>query len=260
MANQSQKRGADGTQQSQDAFTQTVYKLSGLLDTHLHGKGPATKSHDKWQDCFCAILLALNPESKLTDMLEALPAQSKGMDQTSLLNAMVNMGHYARSVGTTARLFDQRLAPALFVPKRKDLPPYIIINADGQNVTIFDPAARRLRTLGFDHPRINRLGRAYFFQTFDRNRQSVSKFIRGGSKQSWFRALLGRFTTTLRQIFLIGLGLNIAALAPPIYMMAVYDRVVSPSDAFSLWALASGISIALLAEYAFRRTRSDALS
>lgn len=246
-------------------FAQTIARLAGMLDTHLWHRAegappPADAAAQAWKNCFCALVLTLNPDSRVTETLEALPPAPDQLDETTVLNAMANMGHYARAVGANAALLDGRLAPCLVIPKGDGALPYVMIAHHGAQVVIYDPLAQELRQLPEGDPRLYADAAVWLFQPFDRQRQKISRFMRAGTGQSWFRALLGRFTPTLRQIFLIGLALNIVALAPPLYMMAVYDRVISPADTGSLWPMAAGVAIALGAEYALRHIRSKALS
>ncbi|MET0360877.1 MAG: ATP-binding cassette domain-containing protein [Sphingobium sp.] len=78
--------------------------------------------------------------------------------------------------------------------------------------------------------------------------------------------LLGTFLAEKRRILqLLGgaILLNLCALAVPLYMRAIYDRVVPNLAIESLWALSVGMVIVLLFEFAFRHVRGgfvDAIS
>src|SRR5690606_31747846 len=78
--------------------------------------------------------------------------------------------------------------------------------------------------------------------------------------RSWFGAVVRRFNGTFAQILVTCLVLNIFALAPALFVMAVYDRVISPSDLSALPALMIGVSVALVAEYLLRGVRSEGLA
>lgn len=246
-------------------FAQTIARLSTLLDTHLwHQRADedtnASPVARAWKNCFCALALTLNTDNRVTDTLEALPPSAQTLDETAVLNAMANLGHSARALDMPVSDIDGRLAPCLVVPADPAMLPYTLIaHHDGQ-IAIYDPLTGNISEHARSDARFCLPARIWFFQPYDRQRQSLSRFIRQGTGQSWFRALLSRFSPTLRHIFLIGLVLNIVALAPPLYMMAIYDRVVSPAHLASLPALTLGAIIALVAEYALRDVRSRALS
>lgn len=245
-------------------FAQAVARLSTLLDTHLWGQNQRSANKvsaaQTWKNCFCALVLTLNADNRVTDTLEALPPDAGELDETAVLNAMANLGHFSRALDMPVRQCDGRLAPCLVIPAIASNPPYAVIARHGDTLTIYDPADGGIHQHSARDARFSQPARIWFFQPYDRQRQRLSRFIRQGTGQTWFRALLSRFSPTLRHILLIGLALNITALAPPLYMMAVYDRVVSPAYLASLPAITIGALIALCAEYGLRNVRARALS
>lgn len=71
--------------------------------------------------------------------------------------------------------------------------------------------------------------------------------------------LLGVFMSEKKRIgqLLIGaIFLNLCALAIPLYMRAIYDRVVPNLAIESLWALSAGMVIVLIFEFVFRGVRT----
>ena len=84
--------------------------------------------------------------------------------------------------------------------------------------------------------------------------------MRGGSGHSWFRALLTRFKGTFAQVMAAGFILNIIALATPLYIMIVYDRVIAAGSITILPMLALGAFIAIGFEWKLRAIRSTGLS
>ena len=61
----------------------------------------------------------------------------------------------------------------------------------------------------------------------------------------------------LTQLFLAAALLNICALALPLYMRAIYDRVVPNLAIESLWALSSGVALVLVFEFIFKHVRGS---
>jgi ATP-binding cassette subfamily C protein LapB len=60
----------------------------------------------------------------------------------------------------------------------------------------------------------------------------------------------------LAQLVVAAVLLNVCALAIPLYMRAIYDRVVPNLALESLWALSVGITIVLIFEFVFKTVRS----
>lgn len=61
----------------------------------------------------------------------------------------------------------------------------------------------------------------------------------------------------LVQLFLAAALLNICALALPLYMRAIYDRVVPNLAIESLWALSAGVALVLVFEFIFKHVRGS---
>ena len=72
---------------------------------------------------------------------------------------------------------------------------------------------------------------------------------------SWTSQLLSKFTPHIRQIFLISFIVNIFALAPPIFVMSVYDKAIATKSFDVLAGLAIGITIIVGADFILRQIR-----
>ncbi|HEX6017254.1 MAG TPA: type I secretion system permease/ATPase [Burkholderiaceae bacterium] len=70
----------------------------------------------------------------------------------------------------------------------------------------------------------------------------------------WSAVLAQRFV--YRDVMLAALLVNLFALALPLFSMNVYDRVVPNNAVETLWALAIGVTLVLLADFALRKLRS----
>lgn len=74
--------------------------------------------------------------------------------------------------------------------------------------------------------------------------------------KSWFWGTLARLWPSYLEVIVAAGAVNMLALASPLFVMNVYDRVL-PNQAFStLWVLASGMGIALLFDFLLRSLRS----
>ena len=74
--------------------------------------------------------------------------------------------------------------------------------------------------------------------------------------KAWFWGTIFKFWPIYKHVLLATLLVNILALASPLFIMNVYDRVV-PNSAFdTLWALAGGVLIAYIFDFLLRNLRS----
>ncbi|MBU6475405.1 MAG: hypothetical protein KGQ70_05520, partial [Alphaproteobacteria bacterium] len=231
--------------------------VGGLLET-LGRTVWQRRDFSPCEACYCALVILLNPLRRAYEIMEAVPAAAGEMDDCAVVNAAANLGYFARDVRTAPAEMDARLLPCLFVPDGGE--PLVIVRREGDAIDVYDGRTRRTRRLAPQDRDARAAGRAWIFSLFDRSRQDVSRFMRGGTGYTWFRALVGRFSGTFAQILLSGVMLNLVALAAPLYMMAVYELVISPADKRPLAGLAFGVTIAVVTEFALRRVRSNALA
>ena len=75
----------------------------------------------------------------------------------------------------------------------------------------------------------------------------------------WFAQALKRHAGLYRDVLLAAAMINLFALALPLFTMNVYDRVVPNGAVETLWTLASGVVIVLLADLMLRSMRSHFL-
>jgi ATP-binding cassette subfamily C protein LapB len=86
---------------------------------------------------------------------------------------------------------------------------------------------------------------------FDARAPRVGVNVRG----HWFWDAIRANTPIYRDVLLAALFINVFALAMPIFTMNVYDRVVPNSATETLWMLAAGVIIMMLADITLRTMR-----
>ena len=212
-----------------------------------------------WEGCLAAIVLAKEPGLKARRFMEALPAE-KNFDCICMLNTMAHLGYYSDSVEIAAQYVETRLLPCLFVPKGREGAPQVIMSRSENSVTVYDGESHTMTEKNHDDPSLQVPGSAYFFLPYDHHRQRTSRFMREGFGRSWFGAVVQRFSGTIGQILVTCCVLNIFALIPALFVMVVYDRVISPMDMSGLMPLTIGAGLALMVEYILRNVRSHGLS
>ncbi len=76
------------------------------------------------------------------------------------------------------------------------------------------------------------------------------------NKKHWFWGVLKHYSRLYGHVAIASFMINIFALAMPIFVMNVYDRII-PNSAFeSLWVLAFGVSIVLILDFILRTVRA----
>ncbi len=116
-------------------------------------------------------------------------------------------------------------------------------DADG-GVVLFDPAAKE--------PRIEEPQDVSGLCVFP---EAIEKQASAPSDAKWSRDALNAFKPVIRQIFLISFAVNLFALAPPLFVMAVYDKAIGAKSIDVLIGLAIGVMIVLCADFVLRIIR-----
>lgn len=243
----------------------------GELLAHLRKSNwlPRKGEGSEYGACLVALMVSLNTTMDPIAICESLPQKNKRMDLIDLLNSLSNLNHIGRPIKLTLADLDERLTPCLFIPEEsgnKSLAPIVVMSKltqdDGEKksdtFSIFYGADELSNTIHTEQARI--AGTAYIFTKEEDLEQDVSEESRSASGFSWFRALLERFKGLFWQVFTVSVILNIAALGAPLFIMLVYDKVVSSHSPETLTPLIIGAVLALACEAALRKLRLQSLA
>ncbi len=76
---------------------------------------------------------------------------------------------------------------------------------------------------------------------------------------AWLKPILKPLRPAFREVVLISLFINILALALPVFILQVYDRVVFYQGLNTLYALVIGVVIAIAFDFLLRQARARML-
>ncbi len=82
----------------------------------------------------------------------------------------------------------------------------------------------------------------------------------GEAKGAWVSELVSHARSRIKRIAAVSLFINLLALATPIFVMTVYDRVVGSTGSLTLVHLLPGVAIALIADLLLRMLRTELAS
>ncbi|NNG03155.1 MAG: ATP-binding cassette domain-containing protein [Inquilinus sp.] len=195
--------------------------------------------------CLMPLLEALEWRGGPRDVAEALPHFADTLDLIDLRNVLVTLGFESEAKPTTLRRLEQRLLPCLFVPENGGA--LVLRSIDERGFEGFDGDTRQDVRIDVD----GRRGTAYFFTLIDGPDAATAQ-----PNGSWFAGIIGRFRRTLYQLLGLTLVLNLVALAVPLFIMVVYDKVIGAHSIETLPSLAIGIVVALAADIVLRLIRA----
>ncbi|WP_198670803.1 peptidase domain-containing ABC transporter [Oceanicella sp. SM1341] len=209
---------------------------------------------------FCALVLRLDPLIDARRIAEALPASQGRFQFTDCVNALANLGYRYTRIAMAPDLLDRRLSPCLYLRgedavRAVPLDPCVLWagHGEGEALSEFSGAQECVR------PPEEGEGDAILFTRIEEDRLEASAARRRQSGHGWFRTILGRFAPRLRTVLLLGVLINLLALAGPLFILLIYDRVIGPKAPGPMPHLVAGIVIVLVSEFLLRRARSLSL-
>ncbi len=193
--------------------------------------------------CIAPLLDALDWRGSARELSEALSARWSAIDLVDLRNTMANLNY--RSWAQRGRLgdIDTRLLPCLFVSDR-GASRVLWRGEDGQ-IAQSDGREEEAPEIA---PRER--GNAYFFALEE---EASDRGTAAG--ESWLVTVARRFHGAFGHLLASTLILNLLALATPLFVMSVYDRVIGAGDRDALHLLAAGVGLALACDLVIRVLR-----
>jgi ATP-binding cassette subfamily C protein LapB len=172
-------------------------------------------------NCVLPLLEALNWRGDPRHVAEALPHFINNIDITSFRNIMATLHYESRPVRLRAGRVDPRLMPCLFLPDGGGA--MVMLSRTQDTIQVFDGELE---------------GTVYFFSAVE-----AEDLVSAQQKVGWFRAITERFRSLFYQTLGITLILNLLALATPLFVMAVYDKVVATGSLPTLAYFAVGVAL-----------------
>ena len=205
--------------------------------------GPYLKSRfsGRFVNILLDLLSQLQWKGDAKNLRDALPYEDKEIGFSDFLNIMTYLGHPPKIINASDQKLNSSLVPC-FVrtdsffakPKYKFFP---------------------------DVPEEKVTGTLYIFrekgnEAYSNDGQSLQR----PKVISWFRDIIYRFHKIFIQVFLAGFVINMLTLVTPLFMMAVYDKVIQGHSPNTLKYLLIGIILAVGIETALRFLRSKSIT
>ena len=200
-------------------------------------------------NCLMPLLDALIWRGDPRHVAEALPHFINDIDITSFRNILATLHFESRPIELRIKDLDPRLMPCLFLPEDGDA--ILLLGRQADTVRIFDGG----KDAHAEIPVSDSKGTAYIFQAVE-----TEDLVSAQQKVGWFRAVTERFRSLFYQTLGITLILNLLALATPLFVMAVYDKVVATGSIPTLAYFAVGVGIAIACDMILRSVRARILA
>jgi len=208
------------------------------------------KSRTDFAACVMPLLRGLAWRGDLRHVAESLPHFAETLDLSGFRNVMANLRYRSRPVRERMHRLDPRLLPCLFVPDMRSA--VVVLENKNGVLTIFNGATGNYEKVP---PGDAWRGVAFFFDKIDEEELRAKE-----KKAGWFRTISDRFRPLVYQILAVTMLLNILALATPLFIMAVYDKVVATGSLSTLTYFGMGVAIALFCDVALRGIRTKIMA
>jgi ATP-binding cassette, subfamily C, bacterial LapB len=199
-----------------------------------------------FQKCLVPLLDALNWNGSERDLLEAMPVETDVMGLDGFLATIASLNYECRTSRVSLQKLDLRLLPCLFIRKNGNVS--VIIRHLDNAYMVFDGATGRFDTISIRAE----VGTAVFFRPVVKSSGTLQQ-----PGKYWFWKTLSRFKNLLILGALLTLILTIFSFIAPLFIMAIYDQVLTSDTSTMLEYLGAGVLIFIVGELGFKLLRAD---
>ncbi|MEP3351155.1 MAG: type I secretion system permease/ATPase [Marinomonas sp.] len=230
-----------------------------------------TKAADQWDmqsasleypnpllDCLVLLSKYFHNPYTADSIAAGLPITDNAMTPELFQRAAKRIGISTRFVKRTLNKIPDMVLPAVLLLKDKQACVLLEVDRAKKTAKIFRPESGEGEViLSLEDLESSFTGYSFFVRPlyqFDKRSTKVDETER--KKGHWFWGTIAGSWRIYRDVFIASLLINIFAVASPLFVMNVYDRVV-PNNAFdTLWVLAIGASVVYLFDFLLRSLRS----
>lgn len=203
-------------------------------------------------NCLAPLLKALNWRGGKRHLNEAMPHISHIHTEPMFCNVMKNLNYHHKKLKIKLKNIDERLLPCLLVLDKNT--PFVLLKKSGDTFEVFDGQKNAVITIGLSDSRLGKKGSLYAFKA-EKESEAVSSL-----EHSWIRKTFQKNRGLFWGAFFLSFMVNLLMLATPLYVMSVYDRVVSTGSYQMLFEFVLGIVIVLLGVIALHRIRAKIIA
>ena len=222
-----------------------------LATTLYGGRLEAFDSSSPASACLLPLLQAIGWRGEARHLVEALPHFSNELDLHDVRAVLANLNFNTReSQLTLGELRDEHM-PCLFSQGTSNV--ILVLERQDDVLTIFDGRTGEYRQVQADKTR----GTVYEPEYDD---PQVRHEATNHPKKGWINRLIFQFRGLIAQLAVVSFFINLTALAVPVFIMGVYDKVMGARAPDTLVYFVGGILLVIAAEMALRIVRSRALA
>lgn len=194
------------------------------------------------------LLVAWEWQGTQRQLMDALPSDLRDFDLTDLENVLARLGFQSRRESRRFSAIRVAGTPCLFFPTHGS--PVLVIGSNATGLRAFDARGDDAAVAG------EQSGTVVCIEPLDID--GIRRAERSGG--SWIAARIAQFKPLILELLGLSLLVNLAAVAMPLFVMTVYDRVINSESVLSLKYLVAGVLVLIAGDLAIRVARSNALT
>lgn len=215
-----------------------------------HGDREALGESSPYARCLSPLLHALGWRGDTRHLIEILPHCAGDIGLNDLRNILATVNYRSRPLRTRMTELDSRLLPCLFV--KSDKTPLLVLDRRGDRFTVYDTSNGE--TVESGPPEADR-GLAFVFERLGERDQKGTRHT-----DSWFRDLTTRFRNQLILLAVIGFVATLPGLMTPLFIMMLYDTVISAQSVSLLAQISLAMAALLTIDLLFRLIRARVIA
>lgn len=245
----------DGLASAAAFSTASLKAPAAIKERPVHADDLSAIVHEHYDEasdfsrCLSPLLHAIGWQGNARQLMVAMPHMQRCLDISGLCATMANLGLAPSDFTGSLSGLDQRLMPCVFVPD--DAPAKVILERlpDGR-LRCFDSAGAAEATLPADSGE----GRVYVFK------QQEQATAQTRNETNFFGNLLRRFRRHIVLAFVLTVLNTVFALAPPLFVRSIYDRILPTGDVRMSTYMLFGVLIVLAMDFHVRNLRSKVIA
>ena len=186
-------------------------------------------------------------------LLSGLPIENDQLTPNLFSRAALRAGLEVEATKRDLADIPSLVLPAVLI--FHDRTTRILMATDGETIEIVNPSTRKRERLLIQEMERDYLGYAFLLRPVAMTTDRVAA-AGGVPGKHWFWSVVRRFGANYRHVAVAALIVNMLALAAPLFVMNVYDRVVPNGAIPSLVALAIGLGLAIVFDFVLRTVRA----
>ncbi len=216
----------------------------------------AKKSEERpslWIETLTAVLIAFKKTVSVDNLLAYLPVTEGKLETKYFFDALGQVNIGAELVLTPLRKISEKVqVPFILLGKEKH---YVVTHVAGSKLTVLDDKGST------EEIELSKLRKEYIGKMILLHERKIepgeSDEEAKSPTSSWFWRPFKTTVSVYSEVLVAAFLVNLFALAVPLFIMNVYDRVVPNSAYHTLWVLAIGLFIVTMFDLLMKKLKND---